>query len=252
MELLSVIRLLLGRRISLAVGLLLAAGVGAVISGALPLYHARAASRHWEGLSVVLVDTKAPLLATTTPYGADTITQRSVLLASQMGSREVTAMIAREAGVPPDQLAIVTPTFAPVEVNGLLPNGQLPQRVALAAQIGTLQRFIVRLVADYSNPVIAIGTVAPTARQARALAEATIATLRSATNGGARPRGPVNVEPQGPVLVARSVGSSRSHHLLGLLALIGVFCLWCTGVVICSGLARAWKSAGLPAAPIAG
>ncbi|MDQ6819586.1 MAG: hypothetical protein M3076_04470 [Actinomycetota bacterium] len=250
MELLTVGRVLLRRRTSLAVGLILAAGVGAVISGVLPLNHSASARRDWEGLAIVLVDTKAPLVATATPYGAATITQRSVLLAAQMGSRGATAMIARQARVPVGQLAVTTPTFAPVDVNGILPAGELPQQAALAAQAGALQPFIVNLVADYQNPVIAIGTAAPTAREARSLVEATIATLQSATAGSARE--PVNVESQGSAIVARSPGSSRSHHLLGLLALIGVVCLWCTGIVVFSGLARAWKAAGLPAASTAG
>jgi hypothetical protein len=245
MELLSVGRVLLRRRTSVAVGLILAAGVGAVISGVLPLYHAASTRRSWEGLAIVLVDTKAPLLATATPYGADTIAQRSVLLAAQMGASGTTAMVAHRARVPVGQLAVNTPTFAPLDVNGILPAGELPQQAALAAQASTLQPFVVNLVADYENPVIAIGTAAPTAREARSLVQATIATLQSATAGSVRE--PVNVESQGSAIVARSPASSRSHHLLGLLAVIGVFCLWCTGIVVCSGLARVWRCAGLPA-----
>ena len=247
MELLTVGRVLLRRRLSVAVGLILAAGVGAGIGGVLPLYHSASARRDWQGLAIVLVDTKAPLLATTTPSGADTITQRSILLAAEIGSSGATAMIARQAGVPVGQLAVITPTFAPVDVNGNLPAGELPQQAALAAQSGTLQPFTVNLVADYNNPVIAIGTAAPTAREARSLLKATIATLQSATATSARAREPVNVESQGSATVARSPASSRSHHLLGLLAVIGVFCLWCTGLVVCSGLARVWRCAGLPA-----
>lgn len=250
MELLTVGRVLLRRRTSVAIGLILAAGLGAVISGLIPLYHSASARRGWEGLAIVLVDTKSPLLATATPYGADTITQRSVLLAAEMGAGGATAMIARQARVPVGQLAVTTPTFAPVDVNGILPAGELPQQAALAAQAGSLQPFMVNLVADYENPVIAIGTAAPTAGEARSLVEATIATLQSATAG--RVREPVNVESQGSAIVARPPGSSQSHHLLGLLAAIGTFCVWCTGIVVSSGLARAWKAARLPAAPMVG
>jgi hypothetical protein len=244
MELLSVAQVLRRRRILVAVGLVLALLLGAAVSGILPLHKGARAQSSAQALVRVLIDTRVPLVATVTPDGTDTITQRSVLLASDMGSDTWTATIAHAAGIPSNRLLIVSPTFPAVTVSTLMPAGQFPQLTATAAQTDVVEPYVVRLAPDLGDPIITIGTAAPTTRQAAALANGTVAALKSVTARPGGARGNANVESLGSVHVGTVTSTARTHHLLGLLVVIAVAAIWCSGIVVCSGFARAWRQAG--------
>jgi hypothetical protein len=181
MELLSVAELLWRRRILVAVGLVLAVALGSAVGGILPPHSAPATRPAGEALAQVVIDTRVPLVATTAPGADATIVQRSVLLADLMGSNAMAALIARSAGVQPDALSVVGPVLPPVSEFTLLPDGQLPQLAATAAQTAVHTPYVVRLQPNYRVPIVSIGTTAPDVHDAVALAQATIATLKSAT-----------------------------------------------------------------------
>jgi hypothetical protein len=244
MELLSMVHMLRNRRLLLAVGLVASLAFGAKVSGAFgsggagPTVSGQAFTR-------VLVDTPAPLLATSVAKGADTVVQRTVLLAALMGSSRTAAAIARLAGVPYRQLAVVGPALDPVTVDSYSPAGQFPLSASTAAAVaGGLERFVVELTPVSTEPIISVGTSAPTAREATALAQATVATLTStsaAASGGDRT---LRIESIDPVRAAPVRSASSSHHMLGAALAFAVFLVWCLGIALLSGVARRWHGAG--------
>jgi hypothetical protein len=272
MEFLTVTKVLRRRKILLALGLLAAALLGLAVNGVLPSRPTVTASAG-EAIGRALLDTRLPLIATTGPQGADTIVQRSVLLATLMGSDQMRGEIAERTGVPAREVAVLPPTFAPVSVYTLLPDGELPQLSAVAAsETAAARPFVVDLVTDSTNPIITVGAFAPDAHQAARLVQATIATLSSAAQAlsttppprRSAPSAPtarstaansnlpptaasptLKVEPLGGTRSAMVTSSSRSAAL-GVAAAIGAFLLWCALLVIGSGIARAWKRGESP------
>jgi hypothetical protein len=245
MEFVNAVRILARRRVRVAVGLVVAILVGAHLAGVLPPRGSSGTrSAGGEALVRVLVDTRVPLAATTAQEGADTIMERTTLLADQMSGNEMAAAVAGRAGIASGQLAILGPTFAPVGLPTLLPDGQLPQLVAKAAATAVHQPYVVRLVPDSGAPIISIVAVAPDARRANSLAQATFATMRSATATTAGNRG-LTVTQLGLVrsVVAQSLGSH--HHMMALVAAVALFVAWCIAIVVGAGLARAWSGTRL-------
>ena len=278
MELLSVGELLRRRRILLAVGLVVAVALGAAVAGVLPPRRAAATQPAGEALAQVVIDTRVPLVATTAPGADETIVQRSVLLADLMGSNAMTPLIAQRAGVQPDALAVLGPALPPVSEFSLVPDGQLPQDAAAAAQTAVHTPYVVRLQPNYTVPVVSIGATAPDVHDAVALAQATIATLKSATlpsnaiakapmsaptahsvvkrAAGAHSAARAAPRPQ-PALDVESLGAVSSvgvpatsvHLLRGVGACIALLAVWSVGVVIATGFARLWRRA-IPATGI--
>ncbi|MGO9954546.1 MAG: hypothetical protein ACLP50_00955 [Solirubrobacteraceae bacterium] len=186
MELVSIAALLRRRRIALAIGFLAAVALGVLASGILTSHGSGAAAASGEALVQVELDTRTPEAATTNAGEDATIVQQSVLLAARMQSDTMTAKIARAAGVEPDAVTVLGPTLPPVSEFGLVPDGQLPEVASTAAQT-IVTPYVVRLVPNYTVPVITIGTAAPDPRAAVALAQATIAALEGAVLPTAEP-----------------------------------------------------------------
>lgn len=239
MELVRVARVLRRHRIVVVIGLLAAVTLGAKVSGVLSPSGAGISSG--QALARVLVDTREPLIATTAQQGAETIAERSSLLAILMASNQAAASIAYRAGVQSGQLAVVAPQFAPVSAYTYLPDGEFPGLTATAAQEAAgLKRFVVELRTDATVPIIDIGVAAPDVRQAAAVAQATVATLTSASVGTGGAFTSLRAEALGPVRTA-VVKTASSHRLLGIAAAVGAFLAWCTAIVIASGLRRLWR-----------
>ena len=254
MELVSAVRFLLRRRILIAVGLLASVTIGLVVGGIVPPRGVVKGQATGGALAGVLVDTPRPLTGTTTSIGDDTVIQRAVMLGATMGSDAMSALISQRAGVPPQQLAVIGQGFDPVIVNNTyLPDNGLAQLAAIAARTAVHEQYVVRLVANYNVPILTIGASAPTVSGAVSLANATIATLRSAsaTSSNARAaartaNGSSNyVKQLGPVRGVTVLTPASSHHVLGLAAAIVLFLLWCIGIILASGVARLWRSTGL-------
>jgi hypothetical protein len=271
MEIVSIVAVLRRRRILLIVGILAAVAAGALVSGV--RHSASAAQLSGEALAQVEIDTRVPLVATSAPGGDDTIVRQSVLLAGLMGSSTMTAEIARRAGIPPDDLFIRGPVLLPTSEFGLLPDGQFPV-VASASSLSAVHTpDVVQLVPNYNLPIMQIGAVAPSVREAVSLTLATIATMRSATaatatatatataklaaahrgarRSSAKSLPALNVESLGGVS-SIAVGTPSIHILSGLAAAIALFAVWCTAIVIAAGVGRLWRSADRPVTEMAG
>ena len=242
MELLSIGRVLSRRRIRVALGLVVAVLIGAYVGGVVPpLGGSEKGSPTGQALVRVLIDTRVPLPATTTPIGADTISKRSDLLALEMASRETTAAIARRAGIGVKELAVVGPAFAPVSLPTVVPAGQLPQLTANAAAEAVHEPYVVWLVPFSDVPTIVIGTAAPDPRRAALLAEATVAAMRRAIATRASGHAAIKVEQLGSVRSVTVPPPSSRHRLLGAVAAAVLFAAWCAAIVIASGIPRWWR-----------
>ncbi len=257
MELADIGSVLRRHRILVAVGALLAVLAAAQLSGAIAnVRGAAGAPPAGQALIQVQVDTRSPLAATVGLDAAETIAQRTVLLADLMGKDSTVAAIAHQAGVAAGGLYVQTPVLLPVSEFQTLPNGELATVVAAATQTVAGATDVVHLVPNPTLPIITVGTSAPNARTAVALANATVAALRAATipSSTAAPGGRQATAPA--ALIIRPLGVVRSvaiaahtlHLAIGLAALLAVFVFWCIGVLFASGLARLWRSGAVAAA----
>jgi hypothetical protein len=268
-EFVSIIGVFRRRRLLLVLGLVASVAIGAVASGVLPpRSSARATHPSGEAVAQVAIDRGVPLIATTARGGVDTIVQQSVLLATFMGGDAMTGQIAKRAGLPADELAVVVPTLPPAsESNDVFPNGQLSVVAAAAPQAAAGRPYVVEIEPSYTVPIIQIGAIAPSRGAAASLAQATVATLRAATvltNAAARADATAQrtattgrsvattsetlrrqralaVRSLGPVSSA-AVQASTTHLRTGATAAAALFTIWCLGLLFASAFRRLWAS----------
>jgi hypothetical protein len=254
MEFLTILAWLRRRPFVLALGILIALSDGAFVA-------LRQLTAKPTGAAVVqaLVDTPTSLLATSDPGDAETITQRSILLADFGGGRSATNTIARLARVPAGELIVAEPTFAPVNDNSLLPDGQLPQAAAQAAATATAEfPYSVDIYASYNIPIVTITANAVEPQTARALARATIDAIRAATppavvtpipgRSPARSGRPAARHP-GPALEVRQLGPVRTviipaknrRWLLGIAAGIFVMIALWSMLALLEAVVYVWR-----------
>ncbi|MGZ4181600.1 MAG: hypothetical protein ACXVUL_13085 [Solirubrobacteraceae bacterium] len=255
MEIVSLISVFRRQRLVLGLGLVIAAGIGAIAGGVMS---ASARSGTVAAATArVLVDTRRPLIATTRAGGLDTIVQRAVFLATQMNSTAMSAKIAQTTGIPRGDLTVVVPVFPPLEELSLLPDGQLPTVAAKDTQIPRTP-YVVSLNPSYTVPIIDIDTAAPTAGAAVTLARATTAAMQLATQSTSATRSTSRTAPL-PTLHVEALGPATSlpqvpagTHLRRGVAGAAVFLLmWCVGMVLISGIKQLWRHAAGPAPTVA-
>lgn len=259
MELTSIIEILRRRRIALATGVAVALAAAALASGV--VHRGASAAPSGQALAQVLVNTRPSLIAAARPGGQDTIVQRSVLLAALMGSSATTDEIARRAGINPLDLFVRGPALLATSEFGLLPDGQFPQVASTSTLTAVHTPDVVSLQPNYNLPIIQIGAAAPTIQEAVALAQATVATLQSATEQTNPPTAragatagdlpPLEVDALGGVTSA-AVVTTDVHLMLGVAAAIGIFLVWCAGLVISAGIGRMWRTLDRPVSSMAG
>src|SRR4051812_9723297 len=110
MDVLSVVRLLLRKRLLIALGLAISLGIAGAIDGVIPVLHSGAKPHSSGGATTrVLIDTPTALAATADAYGASTIQSRSLLVADTLASDEMTAKIAAAAGLRADEIVVQAP-----------------------------------------------------------------------------------------------------------------------------------------------
>ena len=242
MELVGVFKMLWARR--------LLVGVGAVVAIAVGMLAIRALSAHsaatWAASSRVLVDTTNSQLASAVPAGVDTLPMRAFVIASLMATEKRRTLIAREAGLQKNKLDVLGPSSrAAPEV--------LTPLVTKTAPFGAAapDPYVLSLYADGETPIISIEANAPDAAHAARLASAGVITLNAflaSQQAGER-----------HVFVIRTLGSLRttvvpSHAGRRLLAVIGalfIFIVWCAGIIVASGIARALRRPRPLSAPTA-
>jgi hypothetical protein len=209
----------------------------------------------------VVVDTRPSDFANSAPGGTDSLVWRAELLADLLTTESNRARVARAAGVPVSELAIVQPLLDVPAAAVALPT------YASKAGIAPLQPYLVTLQLDSNLPTIGVRGDAPTRAGAARIAAAAVSILAKNGTTSARetpatdlPADPTQSAPiASPVghkasqqgLEAFSTGAVRSRtivysatkrRVLGLVMAIVLFALWCSAIVLVSGTRRALRA----------
>jgi hypothetical protein len=230
-ELSPIPRILWRRRVLVGLGVLVA-----VVSALLSHRHHGDAYR---AVTTVLVDTPRSQLADVLPRGGETIAPRATLLGELLAREEAVSAIAERAGVPDGELAVSGPSAAgPIAVSRLSEDA-----VDAVRPRGPYTVFV------WGDPAISALTIvaqAPDPAQAERLASAAAGSLQALAER-AEPQRPGNAvvevlgAPQAtPVAAGRG---TRGAALLGL----GIWALWCLGIVVLDASRRRLSRAGGPA-----
>lgn len=215
MELVAILRLLWGRRVLVTLGAVAALAAGLLAGGGSP--DAALASAR------MVLDTPVSQLAASAPRGADNLARRAAVLGNLLATEPARARIARQAGVPRDQLAVV---------NASARFPALPTTLALrATEAAGAERtpYTVSVAIDELLPVVSIDVLAPDRRAATRVAEATAGALRAAA---AQEADHVVVSMSGATQAREVPGSVGRVKALGLA--LATFALWCGCVVFVS------------------
>ena len=241
MEIVQIVRVLLARRVAVAVGLALAIGL-VVMKGPSPTASAGVVTAR-----VALFTPRAQIVdahADTT----DTLSWRAVIVADQLVSSAAQTQIARAMGVGTEQLAVVDTSLAEPMVPASLP------RAASDAATAAARPYLVSVYADGIQPVITLSVLAPDSPRALRLTQAAIDVLKgTAPTTGGRGVSRFSVDSVTPARAkAVTVGGGWMTSVgLGVTFLI----LWTIGVVLSPAIGRWWRSTGrhpdaeVPAAP---
>ena len=226
MELLAIAHLLWRRRILVALGAVAAIAaallVGRAMSGPGPGYGA--------GAVRVVMDTTDSQLVRAAPVGAATLPMRARLLATKLAADAGRATIAAAAGVPRDELTVLSPA------DKALPVIETPLvKQVRDAVSGANAPYVVEVFTQEYTPMITIRTSAIDPAHAARLAGAAEAGLRDLLIEADRSesRGFV-LRTVAPVRAIRVVSPSRRPFIM-LAAALMVFCLWCGSVVLFAG-----------------
>ncbi len=218
MSISGVMRELWPRRILIALGAVLAIGLGLKVAGG---------AEDGSGIArtSVLLDTPDPQLLDPTPPGVKSLAWRATLLAEVLGAEPAHGRIARDAGIPAAQLAVVEPKLNVPTVPASLP------RAAAEAAAVTPEPYVLIVRTDGVLPLISIKTTAPDREGAVRLAEAATGSLRATAALGDAPKV--------SRFVVNRVGAIKTRELAGdgrlLIAsalAISFFGLWCAAIAL--------------------
>jgi hypothetical protein len=240
-ELIDLARFLTRHRVLVAVGCVLS-----IVAGLLAASRTEpSAVRSGMATGRVLIDQDPSLLADLKGKGEQTIGIRARLFGDLLSSDEGTAAIARATGVDPKLISVTTPAAGPATIQ--VP---LPQKASeYAAATRNAKPYGVTVISDDRVPMLTFATHAPTPRKAAQLVEGSIAGLDELI--AAR-----TIDP-GDAVVATPVGPPRarlapvpehvSPRIVAPAVALMVVLLWCGGLVVVSGLARALRGRERPA-----
>jgi hypothetical protein len=233
-EVLRIFEVLSRHRIMVAVGLLVSVLAGIALASRSP---GQATTLRGVAGVRVLLDETGSLVVDASRQGTRTIGTRAALLADLMAADDGKAAVAKAAGVPRDRLTIVTPSMgSPVS------NTPLPERATLAASaVGGIQPYVLMVRPEGQMPILEITARAPDERAAGRLANAATAGLHeliaARTVAGSKD---LTAQQLGQTRVIGVANASSHRRLIPLIATIALFLAWCSGIVVASGLLRAW------------
>lgn len=219
MEFVALLRALWSRPLQVALGAVVAIGVGFLAAQGTSAPLGVASTR-------VVLDTVNSQLVEAKPVGADSLGRRAALLADLTGTDAGRPRIARAMRLPEHDVVIVASYL-----NAPARNTPLSSHAADAAAV-TTEPYVVALRAIGPLPIIAIDVSAPTEARAKRLAEATVVALRQVAS--AHPDTPellgFVVDSVGPVRANEIVSGGR--RLTAAAAALVVFAIWCCGVLL--------------------
>jgi hypothetical protein len=229
-EFVAILRVLWRRRVVVAVGVVAAIGVGVLVARG-QTTHAGAASTR------VVLDTPDSQLVNRAPKGADSLEWRAAMLANLIAREPVRRQIARDLRIAAGQLSVIEPALT-------TPTVPTPLASHALAAAETTGDYVLTVQYEPGLPIISMETRAPDAVRATRLVEA---ATRALTTAAKTPRDPREL--QG--FVVDSFGRPQSWETvsapdrwLALGVSVVVFALWCAGLALLAGMARAWRAAG--------
>jgi hypothetical protein len=231
MEFLTIVRLLWDRRLIVAAGIVVAVAAG-VLAGRASEGGSASGGSGVGSLRLVL-DTSDSQLVAAAPKGASTLPTRAALLADVLATDTGTALVAKAARAPYDQLVVVGPAARRIAV--------VDSPLVAASSAAPVARdapYVVEAIADGVTPIISIAAYAPDAARAGRLARAAAAGLRRllARKDGTRTRGFVfdTVTP----LATRTMVPTAHTRMVAAAGALTTFGAWCVLVVLGAGGAR--------------
>src|SRR4051794_124588 len=217
MELLAILRILWDRRVIVGLG-----GIVAVAVGRRAGQGAAAPPRAVGSMSMML-DTTDSQLVEAAAYGTDQLPKRAALLADGLTSDSATATIAREAGVPDGQLAVLGPSARQI------PQVDTPLVSDVYAVASTASTpYVVNVLADQITPIVKIDAQAPNGQKATRLIQASRSVLRSLLlrDDGEHSHGFV-LDTVVPLRTKPAPAASSHRRLMMAGAAVAVFGTWC-------------------------
>jgi hypothetical protein len=234
MEVVMVLRILWQRRRPLIAGFVLAL-VAALAVGRSPAPPSGVAEVR------VVFDTPESQLVGDSPKGADSLSWRTSLAAMQIGTAESRARIARELGVPVNEIAITPLAFTAPAVPASLP------KAAVKAANLTVEPYALTLQTDDVLPVVHLVAAAPTRVAAARLAEAGIYALQMGAYAVDTPdRQGLRVTPAGPVHAEDVPGASGRMRIA--IVFVALCVLWTVALLVgplLRGIKRTLRETGV-------
>jgi hypothetical protein len=220
-------RALWWRRIFVLLGVVLAIGAAAKVAGGTGDGRAGAEVR-------VLLDTPQSQLVNADPARVESLPWRANLLSQLLGTEPARQQIARGAGIPADQLAVVDLDLATPTVPAPLPVA------AAESALNPREAYLLSVHSDALIPLISLEAQAPDRGAAARLAEAAAHALKiSAAPADIPEARSLIAEPVGPITTRSIPSDHRTLRMLGMA--IVLFGLWCAGVVLVSAIARSMR-----------
>jgi hypothetical protein len=230
MEIVSIVRVLLARRVAVAIGVVLALAL-VVVKGPSPQASAGVVSAR-----VALFTPKAQIVDAHEDT-KDTLSWRAVIVADRLVSSRVQAEVARDMGVSTEELAIVDTSLGEPMVPASLP------KAASDAATAAARAYIVAVYADSVQPIINLSVAAPDRAQAERLTRAAVAALKRTapeTGGKGVSRFSADLVTSARAEVVTDGGGWMTSAGMALAFLI----LWTIGVALSPAVGRWWHSTG--------
>ena len=238
MELLSAIRLLARRRLLVVLGVLLAAAMGAAGAGKVavgPL--GGPPTRSAIATAEIQIDTPRPLAADLRAATA-TVEDQTIMLAERLTADDTAALVAEEARVPAEDLAVVSSRTA---ITG---RTSAVARAAVDAASMPRSRYRLTVSSTTDAPIISLLAAAPDEATAARLAEAAAPAVESVIEAAPETvRKRLVVRPLAPPKTEALVTGGASPAL-GVVAALATFFGWCWFVIVAGGLLRLLRRGG--------
>jgi len=240
MELLSALRLLARRRLIVAVGVLLAIAAGAAGAGVVAVGPVGGPpTRSAIATAEIQIDSPRPLAADLRA-ASGTIEDQAIMLAERLAAEDTRAIVAQEAGVPLEDLAVVSSRTAIVGRHSAV------ARTAVDAASTPRSRYRLTVSSTTDAPIVSLLAAAPDEATAARVAEAAAPAIESViAEAPETVRKRLIVRPLAPPKTKALVSGDRKP-LLGAIAGLLTFVGWCWFAIVAGGLIRALRGDAVP------
>jgi hypothetical protein len=221
MELVAVLRALWRFRLLVVVGCVVAGGLGYMATKGATTYQGVASTR-------VMLDTPTSQTLEANSLFGPSLDWRTGLVGDLMGTDATRDRVAREMGIPANQLVIHAPYMAVAPVAAQLP------RHALKVGSAVSEPYELAIQAVNLLPIITIDARAPTRTQAAKLAMRGAEAVKVKADEPTVQGGKFVVERISPIRTRKIVNGPRKAMVAAVT--VSVFTLWCAAITLIAGL----------------